>query len=141
MKLDIDFIAQILTIAEEYPRSKIMQRELLANLKEDDAVDINDKFYYHMMCIKELGFLDCDHEGRYKYDGFGFTRTLGTPAGGTPEFVDMYYELTMAGHQFLDAMRHDTISEKVKKFFVDMTMEEIKKRFPTFLMMLIQGTG
>ncbi len=130
MKLDVDFIEQILAAVEEHPDSQIIQPVLLKALDIDrnDKQQV-DKFYYHMMRIYEVGFLESEDEE------FGFLKSCnGWIASGAD------YELTWDGHQFLDAIRNDTLKDKVKDWLKDMSLEQFKTRFPTLIIgMLTSG--
>ena len=129
MKLDIDYIERILAAVEEHDTSMILQRELVQALDTEmnDEKQV-DKFYYHMKRIEDVDFLTSTH------DAFGFRFV---PGRGIIYYDNTNYELTWAGHRFLDALRSDTLKEKVKSWFLQMSIEQIKQRFPTLLIELL----
>lgn len=135
MMLDIDYIEQILKTVEAHPKSQMMQSDLMEAIKADSENEEHiDKFYYHMKRIEEAGFLTCMHVGRDFNDGFGFIfHNTGM------SLLDMEYELTLSGCEFLDAMRNDTMKSKITSWFKDMTLEQIKTQTPVLLTRLISG--
>ena len=129
MKLDIDYIEGILKAVEAHPKSQMMQSDLIKAIKADRKnQDHVDKFYYHMKRIEEAGLLTCMHFSSGHNDGFGFTFSY---AG--KNLFDTEYELTWHGCEFLDAMRSETIKEKLTIWFKDMTLEQIKTQTPVLL--------
>ena len=138
MKLDIYYIEGILKAVEAHPKARIMQRDLMEAIgaNKDNEEDV-DKFYYHMKRIEDVSFLDSTHYGEGYNDGFGFNfNNLGMSLFSVAE-----YELTWHGCEFLDAMRSETIKEKLTIWFKDMTLEQIKIQTPVLLTRLIsQGS-
>lgn len=141
MKLDIDYIVTILKTVEDHSEARMLQNLLLSAINVDISnKDEKDKFYYHMKRIEEAGYLDCPPHGNNGLDGFGFWYSSNSSGISSISFLDMEYELTWAGHNFLEAMQSDTFIEKATSFFKDMTFDQIKKQSPVILMELI-GKG
>ena len=134
MKLDIDYIERILTAVEEHPKSQMQQRDLLKAIGTDgENIEDEDKFYYHMKRIDEVGYLQSSHLGSTHIDGFGFDHSIGRGRS----LVDTSYELTWNGCEFLEAMRNDTVKNKITDWFKGMTLDQIKSQAPVLLTGLI----
>lgn len=138
MKLDIDYLEQILNAVETHPQSQISQNDLLAAIDADKSnSDDEDKFYYHMKRIEEAGFLTSPH-GSNGNDGFGFNYSM--PEGRS--LFNTSYELTWDGHRYLEALQSDTISAKAKEMFAQMSIDQFKQKFPALILTLItMGSG
>lgn len=139
MKLAISYIEQILGAVENHPQSRISQRELLAAIGADSKCEDDvDKFYHHMKRLQEAGFLFSPHRGQSASDGFGFLFTMPNGRG----LFNTDYELTWEGHRYLEAIRSDTIGEKARQLFLEMSVDQFKQKFPALLSSLINiGSG
>lgn len=108
MKRNWETIRALLTKVEECTLPSDMVR--LSNFPQEQAAEVS----YHMALLIEAGLIS----GR-------ITQTIG------PEVTDFIaHRLTWEGHEFLDAIRSDTVWQKTKKTFVDqgvsMTFELVK---------------
>ena len=129
MKLDIDYIEQILTAVQEHEKSGMYQSDLLEAIEADkENEDHIDKFYYHMKRIEEAGYLESPHIDSDYRSGFGFSFSF-----DGMDLLDTEYELTWMGCNFLEAMRNDTVKSKIADWFKDMTFEQIKTQAPVIL--------
>ncbi len=108
MKRNWDTIREILTRLEDLPDTDAILR------LSDFSADRNFEVSYHMELLIEAGLV----EG-------SMSPTLG---GGATQF--MARRLTWLGHEFLDAVRSDTVWNKTKSAFatngVTMTFDLIK---------------
>jgi hypothetical protein len=94
MKLDGDYIEEILKAVEAHPKSRMEQSDLLQAIGADrNNEDDKDKFYYHMMRIEEAGYMTSPSEN------FGFS-----PRMGGWSLLGTDYELTWSGVRFLGDM-------------------------------------
>ncbi len=101
MKRNWDTIRELLTKVEECTLPAEMVR--LSNFQKERAAEIS----YHMSLLIEVGLV----KGQ-------MVQTIG------PEVKDFIAQrLTWQGHEFLDAIRSDTVWEKTKKIFLDKGVE------------------
>lgn len=111
MKRDWDVVRDLLTKLEELPNRDHYVSLGDFQLSDKDAAY---KVSYHMELLIEAGIV----EGKMR-------QVLG---GGPINFTAL--RLTWAGHEFLDAIRNDTVWNKTKETFttkgLDMTFETIK---------------
>lgn len=108
MKRNWETIRELLTKVEECTMPADMIR--LASFPSERAAEIS----YHMALLIEAGLVNGQ-----------ISQTLG------PEVKDFFAQrLTWEGHEFLDAIRSDTVWQKTKKTFVEqgvsMTFELVK---------------
>ena len=108
MKRNWETIRELLTKVEECTLPTDMIR--LGNFPPERAVEIS----YHMALLIEAGLVNGQ-----------VSQTIG------PEIKDFFAQrLTWEGHEFLDAIRSDTVWQKTKKAFVDqgvsMTFDLVK---------------
>ena len=108
MKRNWDTIRELLTKLEECDLPQDMLQ--LSSFPEDRAAEIS----YHLELLIEAGLVDGE-----------MVKTLG---GGPYDFFAN--RLTWNGHEFLDAIRSDTVWQKTKKVFVtkgvSMTFDLVK---------------
>ena len=123
MKRDWDMIRDLLTSLEELPNTDATLRP--TNFPDGREFEIS----YHMELLIEAGLVD----GKlYK-----------TLDGGPTEFIAR--RLTWSGHEFLDAVRSDTVWAKTKRTFsskgLDMTFDLIKSVASEITVALVRGTA
>lgn len=108
MKRDWDTIREILTRLEEVTAEEGCLR--LSSFPVDRAADIS----YHLELLLEAGLVKGEMLGEF--------------GGGPDDFIVL--RLTWQGHEFLDAIRSDTVWQKTKKSFVSgglsMTFDLVK---------------
>lgn len=116
MKLDYEYIKQILHLMEEEPSHRISNYALLAKvnnisvpnndyvrMKVDDAMV--DKFIGHIRQMHEAGLI-------------GFEKDMGFSYGVNANIMgwQVYYFITPAGYSFLSALNDNSFFNKVKEF-------------------------
>lgn len=113
MKLDYNFIKEILLTMEEYDKHEIYSYELWQKIGAMDSKqcinnDIFDKLIGH---IKILSDNNCI---KSKNDDFGVKLGINKQiiTYNTP------YRLTAQGYEFLDVLKNDTAFNKVKDFAI-----------------------
>lgn len=114
MKLDYDFIKQILLTMEEYDKHEIENLELMKylNIADEDV----DKFIGHILILGDNGLIDTHH---LKYP-YGFARIL---RENVYQIVSDKYRITAQGYEFLDVLKNDTILKKIKNFAMKNALE------------------
>lgn len=123
MKLDLDFIKEILSAIENNQSSQTTVEELLKNLgvtlNDDAAVD---KLAGHLKLIRDANFVSCSFESG------GFLRIDNSYVVAS----HAKYEMTMQAYQMLDAMRNDNLMEKIKGYLKEQGISGIKQA-PAYL--------
>ena len=114
MKLDYDFIKQILLTMENYHEHEINNYELMKLL--NITADIEDKFIGHILLMGDNGLIDYCHT---KY-AFGFAKIPGCKGY---KIIDDDYRITANGYEFLDILKNDTILKKIKNFAIQNAWE------------------
>lgn len=109
MKLDYDFIKQILLTMENYHEHEINNYELMKLL--NITADIEDKFIGHILLMGDNGLIDYCHT---KY-AFGFARVS---RGDIYQIINDKYRITAQGYEFLDILKNDTVLNKIKTFAI-----------------------
>lgn len=138
MKLDIDYIERILGAVEDHPHARMGQATLLQAIGADRDCEADvDTFYFHMRRLSEAGFLFSAHVGRYRNDGFGF---IHDPQQGIG-LLETEYEMTWDGQRYLEALRSDTIGERARQLFLEMSLDQFKQKFPALISTLIKFGG
>lgn len=114
MKLDYDFIKQILLTMEEYDKHEIENLELMKylNIADEDV----DKFIGHILILGDNGLIETHH---LKYP-YGFARIL---REDVYQIVSDKYRITAQGYEFLDVLKNDTILKKIKNFAMKNALE------------------
>jgi len=114
MKIDYDFLKQILTVMVDNESHTIATDELMEGLKIDEENDQEtDKFLGHLFILNDNNCLDCAD------------RNLGVRRGlsGEYNYSVQCFRLTAQGYQFLDVLKNDTIFSKIKDFSVSTAIE------------------
>lgn len=111
MKLDYEFIKQILIVMEENETHEIGANNLLQKLQLDES--LKDKFIGHIKILDDNACIDCDDSD------LGFKMFL----GGEVAITNCSYRLTSYGYEFLDVLRNDTVLNKVKSFALPTAFE------------------
>ncbi len=109
MKLDYDFIKQILLTMEDYDKHEIENFELMKYLnvpKENE-----DKFVGHILILGDNGFIDSNN---LKHP-YGFARMS---RGDIYQIINDKYRITAQGYEFLDILKNDTVLNKIKNFAI-----------------------
>lgn len=114
MKLDYDFIKQILLTMEEYDKHEIENLELMKylNIADEDV----DKFIGHILILGDNGLIETHH---LKYP-YGFVRIS---SEDEYQIVSDKYRITAQGYEFLDVLKNDTILKKIKNFAMKNALE------------------
>lgn len=113
MKLDYGFIKEILTIIEQQNSNSIKNYDLMYRLgimstNDVDAVfnqNLRDIYIGHIQLLLENSILSSST----KNGGFAQTKQGYI-------FGNATYNITMSGYQFLDALKNDTIFNKIKDY-------------------------
>lgn len=114
MKLDYDFIKQILLTMEEYDKHEIENLELMKylNIADEDV----DKFIGHILSLGDNGMVDTNN---LKHP-YGFARIS---SEGVYQIVRDKYRITAQGYEFLDVLKNDTVLKKIKNFTIKNALE------------------
>lgn len=117
MKLDYNFIKQILITMEEYEKHEISLYPLLKKLKVmsiDNKLDeaLVDKFLGHIKILGDGYYIECSN------DEYGFMQTCGGYAIANADF-----RLTAQGYEFLEILKNDTAFNKVKGFALNTALD------------------
>lgn len=106
MKLDYEYLKQILTKMEECPTHRIQSGVLLEDLNTNE-ID-RDKFFGHIRILFDFGCIDCPDEDlgiQYMLNGNVFCTSAP-------------YRLTAKGYEFLDILKNKTVFNKIKDFAI-----------------------
>lgn len=118
MKIDVNYIKQILEIIESVDEPTIYSIDLydkLVSLLPDN--DNQGKFIKHIWDLRDLGAIES------KNDDMGFRQG----ANGHRIVNGCFYRLTVRGQQLLDVMRNDTWWNRIKSSGKEITMELLKQ--------------
>ena len=119
MKLDYDFIKEILLALEENKEHLIPLKRLMMTLKiSENTKDETDKLAGHLKVLGDNFYVESssiDYGFRYGADNY---LTINTT---------VKYRLTAKGYEFLDILKNDNILNKIKKFSIS-TVYEIGKQ-------------
>lgn len=118
MKIDVNYIKQILEIIESFDEPTIYSIDLynkLVALSPDN--DNQGKFIKHIWDLRDLGTIESKN-----YD-MGFRQG----ANGHWLVNGCFYRLTVQGQQLLDVMRNDTWWNRIKSSGKEITMELLKQ--------------
>ena len=114
MKIDYDFLKQILTVMVDNESHFIGTDQLTDKLDLDICNKLLwDKFWGHMFILNDNLCLDCDDEN------LGAFREQ----DGCISYRSQTFRLTAQGYQFLDVLKNDTIFSKIKDFSVSTAIE------------------
>ena len=114
MKIDYDFLEQILTVMVDNESHFIGTDQLTDKLDLDICNKLLwDKFWGHMFILNDNLCLDCDDEN------LGAFREQ----DGSISYRFQTFRLTAQGYQFLDVLKNDTIFSKIKDFSVSTAIE------------------
>ncbi len=114
MKIDYDFLKQILTVMVDNESHFIRTDQLTDKLDLDICNKLLwDKFWGHMFILNDNLCLDCDDEnlGAFREQDSSISYRFQT------------FRLTAQGYQFLDVLKNDTIFSKIKDFSVSTAIE------------------
>lgn len=98
MKLNSDCVREVLLTCEEVPINSHTPLETFFSQKRLEKYS-SDEIAYSMKKLVEAGFID-----------FKTVRVW-----GGPDFDGIFLDITWNGHQFLDAIRSDTVWAKTKE--------------------------
>ena len=114
MKLDYDFIKQILLTMEECEKHEIENLELmrLLNITKDDE----DRFIGHILVLGDNNLITSANLNH----PFGFARVS---RGDIYQIINDKYRITAQGYDFLDVLKNDTILKKIKNFAIQNAWE------------------
>ncbi|MDY4841772.1 MAG: hypothetical protein SO314_05355 [Alphaproteobacteria bacterium] len=114
MKIDYDFLKQILTVMVDNESHFIRTDQLTDKLDLDICNKLLwNKFWGHMFILNDNLCLDCDDEN------LGAFREQ----DGSISYRSQTFRLTAQGYQFLDVLKNDTIFSKIKDFSVSTAIE------------------
>lgn len=103
MKIDPDYIKQILTKAQSSERAIFNIYDLV------DKNEISDeKFIFHMQILSDKQLIVTDSENT---SDIGVSRT----GNGQVSWRITHLRLTSTGHDFIEALTNDTVWKKIKK--------------------------
>lgn len=114
MKLDSDFIKEILTIIENEEDYVISSHTLMRELGIKTRAQ-ERKFMGHILLLADNRLLE-SFPSKYP---FGFVYCV----GGEYSIVDVSYRLTARGYELIDILNNREIFEKVKNLSVDNALE------------------
>lgn len=114
MKIDYGFIKEILIIIEQQNSNSIKNYDLMKQLGVMSSNDVDgvinetliDNYVDYIQLLCENSILSSSAKNA------GFAQT----AQGGYIFGNATYKITMSGYQFLDALRNDTIFNKIKGY-------------------------
>ena len=113
MKIDQDYLRQILNTFSASPKSFIWLEDLINN-----GIAIDDKFLFHIQILEDQHFIECLD----KKSELGYEITL----GGNFEWKSRPLRLTAAGHEFTEAINRPEIWEVLKNEFRDASLSTLK---------------
>ena len=93
MKRDPDLIRKLMLRLEEAPASTVMQGSDMRDIEPDDA-----RLVEHLQLLLDEDFIEGNNAGGWEVNAEAF----------------IIQRVTSAGHDFIDAIRDDTIWEKTK---------------------------
>ncbi len=111
MKLDYQFIKEILITMEEYESHEIGAYDLWKKIGVMDEKHLfnskmTDKFLGHIKVLDDQMFIECSDEN------YGILPACGHNLGTT----NASFRITAQGYEFLDILKNDTIFNKIKNF-------------------------
>lgn len=133
MKLDYEYIKQLLLTMEEYPEHEIESHDFwkLIGLSSNDGkfdTATLDKFIGHMKILSDDFLIESSA------DNFGFVFNRGNLFTATA-----YYRITSKGYEFLDILKNDTVFNKIKTFALSNAFEIGKNIFVDITSKIITG--
>lgn len=120
MKLDYNFIKQILTVMEEYSEHEIdcyilMHKTGVMDDKNVINEELIEKFIGHIKILGDKYFIESsDKKGNY-----GFAKGL----NGDYIISRPNYRITAQGYEFLDILKNKTVFNKIKDFAISNAWE------------------
>lgn len=119
MKLDLDFMKNILLAIEGHSGSRMSLGSLLEKL-EITLADENrlDVLAGHIRIMRDSGFIDSTATN------CGFMANINNPVAAI--HTGAQYQITMPGYQLLDGLRNDNLMTKVKSYFSEMGISGLK---------------
>lgn len=104
MKLDYNFMKEILIVMEEYASHEIENLKLLDLLNITNENE--DKFIGHIKILGDNNFIECNNTA-YPYGIFTDNRLNGY------KIISAKYRLTAQGYEFLDVLKKDNIFHQI----------------------------
>lgn len=109
MKIDYNFIKEILLTMENNVGHEINNNELLKLLGQDKR----DKFIGTIKILGDNGFITYNQDKTdYEYGFISFAGASGY------KIIDTDYRITAQGYDFLDILKNDTALNKIKDFAI-----------------------
>lgn len=123
MKLDLDYVKNILLAIENNERPNVAVKDIAKAINTDlKNQKENEIFVYYMeMLTKEIGALETDQ------NNMGITKGLNDPK---TIMKSVEFRLSFSGHKLLDAMKNETIFNKIKSIS-KVTGIELLKQLPS----------
>jgi len=119
MKLDIDYIKEILTKIENVDSDRIRLGELMKSFDiKDDENEKFSKLYLHLRILYDEGFLETTSnsfpikEGANEHTNYNSGAKIG---------------ITLNGYRLLDSLRSDKLSVKIKDTLKNIGIESLKQ--------------
>lgn len=124
MKLDTDYIKEILSKMEEAPTPTVYNADLMnaLNIPNDDEAQ-EGKFIKHIYDLRDMGAIDAN------VYHMGFKQA---PSGIWLQ-SDAFYRLTISGQQLLDVMKNDNWWTRVKSGGKEVSLAMLKQA-PSLIM-------
>lgn len=120
MKLDLDFIKEILLALEEQTGSRASLGSVMAALKIEASNESKlDILAGHIRLMRDAGFIestaaDC-----------GIMSNINKPVAAI--HTGAQYEITLPGYQMLDGLRNDNLMSKIKTYLSEIGISGLKK--------------
>jgi len=133
MKIDYEFLKNILVVMEENPKHNINNYELGNAIGLDfNKIDevLFDKFVGHIKLLGDNNCIEC------KSSDYGFTFNL---MSNSYISVQTLYRLTQEGYEFLEMIKHKSILEKIKNLSFSTAIEIGKPLLIEYLKQTIIG--
>lgn len=126
MKIDINFIKEILEVIENNEKSSITNEELLTglNIKKGCEIKELDKLLNHINDLKDIDCINFKGESiNWNIDGYVF-------------HLYGIYRITNSGRNLLEILKNDSWWNKIKNTTKDITYETLKQA-PSILISII----
>ena len=120
MKIDQEYLRQILNTFIESPRSFIWLDDLI-----NRGIETDDKFLFHIQILEDQHLIECLD----KKSDIGYEITL----GGNFEWKSRPLRLTASGHEFTEAINRPEIWEILRDEFRDASLSTLKSTATTLL--------
>lgn len=137
MKIDHDYLKSLLQLFEDSDKSVTTYIDLCDRgfVQDQDSDEENEKLVFHMEILADQNFIsrtdDKDVQGEKR---IGYLRSSGQGMWSV-----MPLRLTAQGHEFLEAIKNETVWKKLKKNFKDASIITLARIAPQLLNDTIQN--